>query len=65
MQTEPCRNCEVPVYLAYLGEAGRTDGPVGGRIADWDWKHVGQEDGAGCRQPEPRRGRPVNDLPGL
>lgn len=66
MQTEPCRNCAVPVYLAYLGETGRgTDGPVGGRVQDWDWVHVGWEDGAGCRKAEPRPGRPVTDLPGL
>lgn len=73
MKSVPCRNCEVPIYLDFIrdGEraagtgSGTGTGPIGGRIADWDWVHVGWEDGAGCRKAEPRPGRPVTDLPGL
>ncbi len=60
--TEPCRNCRVPVYLDYArGEVP----PVGGRRSDWVWKHVGWREGKGCDNPEPRRTRPVEELPGL
>lgn len=62
LKTEPCKNCEVPVYLDYEGGGGPR---IGGRMADWVWVHVGHEHGAGCDNPEPRPGRRVTDLPGL
>lgn len=53
IRSEPCRNCEVEIYLDMTGERGDRD---------WAWKHVPVplrrlDAGAECAEPEPRRRR--------
>ena len=51
IRSEPCRNCDVEIYLDMVGERANRD---------WRWLHVPVElrrtdAGEPCEEPEPRR----------
>jgi hypothetical protein len=54
IRSEPCKNCDVEVYIDFIdGDEGR----------EWIWAHLPGVAGA-CDKPEPRRRR-SGDAPGL
>ena len=55
VRSEPCRNCEVEIYLDLVSDPASAD-------KDWEWTHVAG-DGA-CAAPEPMRGTVFRAEPG-